>query len=402
MENKKKIKLVIVKHSELVQRWLDYFCLDTLNEHFDLEYWDCSDFVLPGFHFDKQIERDYVKKIHSNYEFWQNLRRLPKDTLISNDVHYNKTNYIFHRLMSHYFPRINYINFYANNPDRSEVKEEPDTQEYQIVRSFLQRAKHILYKSKFIMYAVKYLTHPNKKYREELFAPITYNMYQFHDISCAIGEKYHINHPDVETYLKYRNTPDNGRGKYMVYIDQFFPIHPEFKEFNPSLDVENAAVAFYRSMNRFFDRVEKKYQCKIIIAAHPLSNFRGNPYNGREMVINRTAELVSQCSGVLMHSSNALSYAMLFRKPILMLVNAPIECAETYYNTIVNTSRKYAIPMIDTDTEQEIDIHTLDDESYRSYCMTYFGDIDAEKIVPNSILLPKYLEQVWHDIYDNQ
>ncbi len=103
-EKSQHIKVVIIMHSELTQRWLDYFCLDTLTEHFDLEYWDCSDFVLPGFHFDKQIERDYVKKIHTNYEFWQNLRRLPKDTLISNDVHFNKTNYIFHRLLSHYFP----------------------------------------------------------------------------------------------------------------------------------------------------------------------------------------------------------------------------------------------------------------------------------------------------------
>lgn len=392
-----KIKLVLVRHSELVQRWLDYFCLDTLNEHFDLEYWDCSDFVLPGFHFDQTIERDYVKKIHSNYEFWQNLRRLPNDTLISTDVHWNKTNYIFHRLLSHYFPKINYIHFYANNPDRSKVTDESDAQDYQTMRSFLQRAKRVLYKSKFVMYTIKYLTHPSKKYREELFEPITWDMYEFHNISCAVGEKYHINHPDVEMYLKYRNTSDNGRGKYMVYIDQFFPIHPEFKEFNPSLDVEKAAVEFYRSMNRFFDRVEEKYQCKIIIAAHPLSNFQGNPYGGREMVINRTAELVSQCSGVLMHSSNALSYAMLFRKPILMLVNAPMEGAETYYNTIVNTSRNFGIPMVDTDTKQEIEIRALDAESYQRYCETYFGDID--NITPNAELLVKYLTAIWHEMY---
>ena len=397
MDNK--IKVVITMHSELNQRWLDYFCLDTLNEHFDLEYWDCSDFVLPGFHFDNRIERDYVKKIHSNYEFWQNLRRLPKDTLISNDVHFNKTNYIFHRLLSHYFPKINYINFYANNPDKFEVQDELDASDIQAKLSFLQRAKRVVYKSKFLRYTIKYLTHPSKKDREALFAPITWDMYDFYHISCAIGEKYHINHPDVEMYLKYRNSPDNGRGKYMVYIDQFFPYHPDWRESCPGLDVEKVAVEFYRSMNRFFDRVEQKYQCKVIIAAHPLSNFRGNPYGGREMVINRTAELVSRCSGVLMHSSNALSYAMLFRKPILMLVNKPIEGAETYYNTIVNTSRNYDIPLIDTDKEQEIDIRALEDDSYQRYCETYFGNIDD--ITPNAELLVKYLTAIWHEMYDN-
>ena len=65
MEVNERIKLVVIMHSELVQRWLDYFCLDALNEDFDLEYWDCSDFVLPGFHFDKKIV--HLHEINHNY-----------------------------------------------------------------------------------------------------------------------------------------------------------------------------------------------------------------------------------------------------------------------------------------------------------------------------------------------
>ena len=308
-----KIKLVIIMHSELAQRWLDYFCLDKLNEAFDLEYWDCSDFVLPGFHFDTIIERDYVHKIHNLREFWSNLRRLPKDALISNDVHYNLSNYWYHKLLSRYFPKINYINFYSN----AHVKENDDRDVDELQKrcsNKVVRLKKIVYKSANLRLAIKYIAHRDKEYRKDLFkshfAAMTYNMYSIHEISCAVGAKYKINHPDVETYLKVKDQPSPSKGRYMVYIDQFFPLHPDLKEHNLKVDIDKLARDFDLSLNAFFSRLEKEYQCRIIIAAHPLSNFQENPFDKREMVHNNTVELVKGSIGVLAHYSNAISYAM--------------------------------------------------------------------------------------------
>ena len=394
-------------HSELVQRWIDYFCLDTLNKEFDLEYWDCSDFVLPGFHFDYVIERDYVKKIHSYIEFWRNLRCLPKDALISNDVHINKSNYFFHKILSHYFPKINYINFYANMPDKSGVVTDDRKcirEPYKInsLRLF-RKVKHFVYKNRSIKFLIDYITHRNVAYREALLNDYIRNQYKWYEISCVIGAKYHINHPDVEVFSRYNDVScDKAQDKYMVYVDQFFPYHPDIKEHFPNLDIELLAHSFYASLNKLFERVEKRYQCKVIIAAHPLSNFQSNLFAGREMVLNRTAELVGGCMGVLMHSSNALSYAMLFHKPILMLVNAQTEQIDFFNNPIINTSKSFNIPIADMDKVTDVKIDMLNEESYESYIHTYFGEINTEDIIPNRVLLVKYLKQVWCDIYRDE
>ena len=51
------------------------------------------------------------------------------------------------------------------------------------------------------------------------------------------------------------------------------------------------------------------------------------------------------------------------------------------------------------DVADDIDIHSLEEETYQLYIQTYFGNIDKENIIPNSELLPKYLKQVWYDMY---
>lgn len=412
MEESGRIKLVIIMHSELTQRWIDYFCLDTLNEEFDLEYWDCSDFVLPCFHFDKKTERDYVKRIHSNYELWRNLRHLPKDALISNDVHFNKSNFLFHKILSHYFPKINYINFYSNGPDKSTPIGFAPSNAIKTRDSFrinslgiIKVLKGIIYKNRYMRFVIDYTTHWNNAYHEMLLTKYADEelsaMYEKYEISCAVGAKYHINHPDVETYYNYINVArvNDLRNKYIVYIDQFFPFHPDIKEHFPHLNVERLANDFYNSLNNFFERVEKKYQCRIIIATHPLSNFQTNPYGDREMVSNKTVELIGESIGVLMHSSNALSYAMLFRKPVLMLINQQTEEIDFFNNPIVNTSRRFSIPIVNIDKEQDITILPLKEKSYNDYIHTYFGEISPNQYIPNKVLIVKYLKQVWHDIY---
>ena len=394
-------------HSELVQRWMDYFCLDHLCNEFDLEYWDCSDFVLPSFHFDKKIERDYVRKIHSLFDLWRNLRRLPKDALISNDVHFNEANFWYHILLSHYFPKINYINFYSNVPDkRSDIEREHyrfDQGGYNLgAINIFAKIRRLIYANRDVQFAIQYIMHPNKIFRNDILSSYYNDLYTRYEISCCIGAKYHINHPDVDNYIKYKrcvNIPNEE--KIMVYIDQFFPYHLDIKEFYSGKNIEKLASDFYRSLNNFFEIVEKKYECKVIIAAHPLSNYTINPYNGRELKYNSTVDLIAKSYGVLMHSSNALSYVMLFRKPLLMLENKEIREIPFTYNPIVNTSDRFHIPRIDIDEQKDFTICQLDELIYKTYIQTYFGDVDEkDEMESNKELLRHHLISVWHEMYD--
>lgn len=414
MKNKEKahkIKLVIIIQSELAQRWLDFFCLDKLNEAFDLEYWDCSDFVLEGIHFDTIIERDYVHKIHNLWDFWTNLRRLPKDALISNHVHFSKYNFWCHILLSHYFPKINYLNFYANtfvSGGKAALMKNGQNDNIYAHQSYkmssvnrVNELKELVYKMKRVRFAIKYILHPDSVYRSNLMVQYMHGRYHMHEISCAVGSEYKINHPDVEAFLKAKDRPVQYQGRYMVYLDQFFPLHPDFREQMPNVDVYKLASDFYLSLNAFFSKLEEEYQCRIIIAAHPLSDYKENPFDNREMVHYNTVELVKGSIGVLTQNSNAISYAMLFRKPLALLSNSQLKMLPVFYRAILDRVERFNFPLINMDEESDIEIHQLPDDVYDDYIRTYFGDIDESGNARNENLLIKHLNSVWHDMYDD-
>ena len=309
--------------------------------------------------------------------------------------------------MAHYFPKINYINFYSNVPDkRSEVERNHQSFEqggYNFgAISVFAKIRSFVYANRDARFAIQYILHTNKTYRDDLLSLYYKDLYTRYEISCCIGAKFRIHHPDVENYLTYKKSiKQHNDERIMVYIDQFFPYHSDIKEFYQGKDIEKLASDFYSSLNNFFDRVEQKYDCKVVIAAHPLSNYAMNPYNGRLLMYNSTIDLIAQSSGVLMHSSNALSYVMLFRKPVLMLENKEIREIPFTYNPIVNTSDRFRIPRIDIDEQKDLNICKLDETIYKTYIQTYFGDMDEkDEMESNKELLKRHLISVWHEMCD--
>ena len=106
-------------------------------------------------------------------------------------------------------------------------------------------------------------------------------------------------------------------GNYIVYLDQYWTNHPEIlgktHHFNK--------IRFYENLNGFFREVEERTKLKVIIAAHPRSNydFEENPFDNRDLVKNDTAALIKSCQFVLAHFSTAVSAAIYFKKPIVFL-----------------------------------------------------------------------------------
>ena len=138
-----------------------------------------------------------------------------------------------------------------------------------------------------------------------------------------ISKVVEINHFDYENYLL---TSDDGKstveGTYAVFLDEYNPYHPDFdllkmKKVEP--------IAYYHGLNKFFNRVEKLYNTKIVIALHPTSNYKTDVYEGREMQKSNSNKLVRECKFVLAHGSTSLSFAVLHSKPIIFLINDQFE-----------------------------------------------------------------------------
>lgn len=132
------------------------------------------------------------------------------------------------------------------------------------------------------------------------------------------------NSGDYECFMKTDPYELADKTPFAVFIDQYIPYH------NDNLLLGKAMINpkdYYDPLNQYFDEFEKINNCKIIIAAHPsaVKYVKENPFNGRIIEYNKSAELVKGAVCVLAQFSTAISFAVLGSKPLILLTSDEIE-----------------------------------------------------------------------------
>ena len=105
---------------------------------------------------------------------------------------------------------------------------------------------------------------------------------------------------------------------YVAFLDQ---LGNEADMLHAGIKPYCAAEIYYPEINKFFTEFEKNTGLRIIIAAHPRANYadRGNPFDGRELIYGETISLVKHAQVILAHMSTAVSFAVLYNKPIIFV-----------------------------------------------------------------------------------
>ena len=407
MQNDMKKKVVIMVSAPLTTRWASYFCTDDLCKHFDLEYWDCSLVAYPAFK-GRALERDYVRTPKTTTEFEQMLKALPKDTLIVSDIHLVKQNYDFHKLVSRYFKNRIYVDFWSNLLSKMDEPTEAPKPEKRSLKQRLYQIGWLQVLIKFIRYKgdarfkqfyafYKEERDINKSLREEKACE---NLYTNHIFTCLPHQKYSINHPDYEKYLALQGGKRLIKEPYIVFIDQYYPYHPDFKEVNSEMDCEQLARWYYPSMNHFFDVVEKQTGMKVVIAAHPIADYSQNPYGGRDIYLYKTAELIRDCEYVCMHHSFSISFVALYDKPVCFIANKAVRGSGLCYNGIHGMAKTMNMPIIDSDRidEYKDSVFTKIPNERRDLYNNCFFDLNENK--HNSELLVMHLNKIYKEIFE--
>ncbi len=78
---------------------------------------------------------------------------------------------------------------------------------------------------------------------------------------------------------------------------------------------------WYPSLVSFLQKVEKETDTTIEIAAHPKTSFEANPscFGGRNVSYGKTLEMVRDSDFVITRQSTAISYAIIFNKPVIFI-----------------------------------------------------------------------------------
>jgi len=119
--------------------------------------------------------------------------------------------------------------------------------------------------------------------------------------------------------------------QHVVFLDQYLPFHPDDIRAEKKF---GRAELYYLSLCSFFDFFEKNTGFKVVIASHPRAdNYKKkNYFGGRPVLFNQTPDLIYKSQYVICHYSSAISFAVLYNKPILFITNnAIIEHGSSHY-----------------------------------------------------------------------
>jgi hypothetical protein len=130
---------------------------------------------------------------------------------------------------------------------------------------------------------------------------------------------------DYDIYLQDKTELIDSCKKTGVFLDEYLPFHPD--SYYMGIEFPISPENYYPKVCNFFNILEKNMNVRIVIAAHPKSDYENLPdyFHGRTLIKGETARLVRESSFVIVHASTSLDFAVLYNKPILFLTTEDIQ-----------------------------------------------------------------------------
>lgn len=158
-----------------------------------------------------------------------------------------------------------------------------------------------------------------------------------------------------------------------VFLDQNLGYHPD--QAHSSLQSPVDVNRYYPQLREVFEVLER-HGLDVSIALHPkaVSDDVGNLFGKRRVVRGSSQQLLRGASLVLCHASASVSYAVIWRKPVLFLSSNELE-RSWYHGHIHEMARILKRPILNIDELGSIPAHDLrsmidrpvDESAYAEY-----------------------------------
>lgn len=157
-----------------------------------------------------------------------------------------------------------------------------------------------------------------------------------------------------------------------VFLDQCLPFHPDFAILGnrPPVSAEN----YYPALSRLFTELERGSGLRVVIAGHPRAPKHKNYYPGFEVVYGQSQSLVRRAALVMAHSSTAVNFAVMYRKPLLFLTSN--ELARSQGHIIAGLAVLLRAPCLNIDLPGQnlAAPPAMDEQAYAAYLAQYIKE----------------------------
>jgi len=189
---------------------------------------------------------------------------------------------------------------------------------------------------------------------------------------------------DYDVYLKNKTEILKISGTNGVFLD---PLAPLFQGDTLALRIKGPTTVenYYPSICKFFNYIEKELEASIEIAAHPKSNHPPCPdyFGGRETLRGDTFNMIARSRVVIAHSSIAIQFAIILKKPVIFLTTNEIE-NDIYFSGLIKAyADSIGKTVINIDEPLNIDLQKelyVNEEVYDAYIERYIKKRGSEEL----------------------
>lgn len=159
----------------------------------------------------------------------------------------------------------------------------------------------------------------------------------------------------LENKRKQRIVPE----KYCVWLDFYAPYHPDVELISGKNRIDPAK--YYNSLKQFFCWIEKYSGYKVVIAAHPRSDYEKHPesYNGFRIEKFKTSLLVRDAEFIMTSASTSFLYGVMYLKPIIFIIQDELYKLPKNITYCENTSKKLNKETINIDHIKEDEVSDI-------------------------------------------
>lgn len=154
--------------------------------------------------------------------------------------------------------------------------------------------------------------------------------------------------------------------KNLLFLDEDFPYHPDFFRLgiSPELDIK-----YFTEMSECLNKLGEILNLKTFIKLHPRANIeKSSKLYNIDIAYEDTAKLVANSDLVIAHCSTSIQLAVLFYKPIILLIPDKLPENSIYKLNINYFRNELGVPCIRTNEIKKIkEIPLVNFEKYDKY-----------------------------------
>ena len=204
-------------------------------------------------------------------------------------------------------------------------------------------------------------------------------------------------HRDNDDYLRNNAKKTKTQRKKALFIDSAAPYHPDtidtFTDINP--------IKYYNSIKNFLEKLNKNFGYEIEISCHPKLKIKKikKHFPNHRIKVGDTISQIRNSSIIITHDSNAINFAVIYKKPIIFITNNSLSNSAVHHNELIDMRAKlFNKKSVNIDVNSIIDITKylkINKRVYRNYLNNYIKAKGPRKIQADITINKFKKDRIW-------